>query len=149
MKMLPQIKLGKRRDDWDVRLVAVSNTLVGDPFKWNVTNCAALVALAVDAMFGVGLYKWQHGLRLTDWRARVYSARRMTRTVLRHIGCVLVDPPYAQRGDILLAYHDGVECAHVCLGLTCLSSSVDQGVHLVSTESVVLAARELEVYRCP
>lgn len=146
---LPNIQLKHRRPDWDVQLMAWADGCLGLPFEWNQTNCAALVAAALDAMHGTDLFAWQAQLRLSDSRAMTLSAARKTREVLLHIGCATVDPPYAQRGDILLAFDSGVECAHVSLGLHAISSSLERGVHFVTTESVLLAASDLEVFRCP
>lgn len=148
MIKMPDTYNVRKMRGWDIALMAVCDGMVGEPFVWNRTNCAALAAGSVDAMCGTSLLPWQFSIRLTDARALILAKKRVTRAVLNHIGCVRVDPPYAQRGDILLAYDGEMECAHVCIGLHSLSSSKDRGVHLVTTESVLLGSIDLEVYRC-
>jgi hypothetical protein len=145
---LPEIKIQTRLRDGETRLMAFTESAVGKPFVWNETNCAALALAAIDAVCGTELFDWQKTVQLDEKRALVLSKERATRSVLEHIGMRKVDPPYACRGDILLTIEDGMECAHVSLGLYSLSSSAEKGVHLVSTESVVLNASELEVFTC-
>lgn len=153
-----------RLKDWELHLFEYVEAVKGQPFEWNRTNCAALVAGCIDAMYGSDLFEWQAKTRLTEKRAAVFSKHRATREALLVIGCAIVSPSYIHRGDILLAYEKlsqtdqseignqksaMIECSHVVLGLYALSSSPELGVHLVSTESILLGAKELEVFRCP
>jgi hypothetical protein len=137
-----------RKNGWDVRLMRWANGCIGADFVWNKTNCVALAAAALDAMCGSDLFGWQKRMRLNERRAIALSRRRPALAALRAVGCHAVDPAYIQRGDILVATENGMECCHISIGLNSVSSSAARGVHLVTTESIVLNAKDLEVYRC-
>lgn len=107
-----------RLPDWDVRLTEWAQTALGRRFCWGRLDCALLAFEAFDALTGGALadaYRDQYG---TAGAARRFMRRWAidAAQVLRASGCVAVKPPFAQRGDILLADHAGWLCAHVCMG---------------------------------
>lgn len=146
---MPSILLPPRLGQWDVALTKWADNALGQSFLWNRTNCVALAFSAIDAMYGSRFFQWQETIPLSFRRAAALSGRRTTRSVLLHIGAHLVDPPYAQRGDILLALQDKMECAHVCIGSRAVSSTPAAGVIMMPVEQILLSSAELEVFRCP
>lgn len=131
----------RRFNDYDVRLMRFASANVGQPFAWGRTNCGALAAGAIDAMFGSDLFTASISARCTSAaRGLALSRSRATRSVLFGFGAHVVDLNYAQVGDIVVAFEDPWECSHVVLGKNCLSSSPEKGVFLIPTKLVLDAA---------
>jgi len=146
-----------RRNDYEVRLMDLAAREVGKPFEWGKTNCAALAAAAVDAMFGTELFTKSISARCTSAaRGLALSRRRETRETLLALGASLIDPAFRQVADIIVAFDDPWECCHIILGRTCLTSSPEKGVFIIPTALILKATSSqlsansfrLEVFRC-
>ena len=140
-----------RRNDYDVRLMDYAASVIGKPFEWAQTNCAALVAAAVDAMADTSLFIDSICARCTSTaRGLALSRRQETRKVLLAAGLVPVKSGFEQVGDIIVIFDGTWECSHIILGTNCLSSSLETGVALFSTAVVLKQCAEHngEVFRC-
>lgn len=125
-----------RHADFMQRLMAFAQAEMGRPFIWGKTNCVALALRALDAQCADSTlwHRWQR--RMTS-PARVAAFLRQhdfdaCTALLGQAGLTLIDPAYAQPGDLLLystpewAFAAGVNLGHAGV----LSSTPERGVAL-------------------
>lgn len=118
-----------RRPDWRERLAQWSAERVGAPFQWGDTDCALIVAEAVDTITGGRFalvyrnrYKSRGQAVGFQRRNQIDLARGLERAgVFRWQG----DP---QPGDIITYPHPPFVLGHVCLGPLVMSAREDIGV---------------------
>lgn len=139
----------KRLKDWDIRLMKFAQNQLCEPFVWGQTNCVALVARALDSMYGTTLHADNAADYETELRAAKLSLKRETRRRLIALGAQPVDPNFVQRGDIVIGFEYPYECTHVVLGQTALTSTPELGVFTTRTTALLSCGTELEVFRCP
>lgn len=141
-------QLQRRLNDWEVRLADYVESVRGAAFEWGSTNCGALVAGAIDAMFRTDISQHMDLLCGNETVARSSSDERITHALLERLGfSPQPNPLLAKRGDVVYAVADGWECCHVVMGRYALSSTPQHGVCFVPLAR--LLENDVEVLACP
>ena len=118
-----------RLRNWDVRLFHWADTVVGEPFKWGVTDCATLVTAAHVVMYGVDVFKWPTYKSLKGAmtaKAKVGGIRKALKK-----DCTQVGIKFARTGDIVLIKHEGEDGMGVVVGMNVVGAYPGYPVTLV------------------
>ncbi len=144
---LPEITLGRPKNEADTRLIHCAQELLGAPFDWKHPSCFSIALACLDVQYGTGLLQWLDRQGDIDLkRAKAHAKVRFTRRLLLHLGMKPVDSGFMQRGAILLALDNDLECTHVYLGHAALTAGPDKGVHLIDADAVIGLT---EAFQCP
>lgn len=121
----------RRLPDWEGRLVAWAEGLLGRAFAWGRTDCVLLAWEALDAMCDTALAaRWRDAWR-TRHQAREAARRHTLEAELLAVGAHPVAATHAQPGDILTLAGGRLPRAYVCLGRKVLSAAPRAGVLLL------------------
>ncbi len=104
-----------RLRNWDVRLFRWADRVVGQPFKWGVTDCGMIVRTGHIAMCGEDSFGWppyKTKLGATKARKQVGGIPKALRTACHEVG-----RRFAQSGDIVLIRHKGEYGMGIVVGL--------------------------------
>lgn len=121
----------RRRRGWTLRLVEWGREVEGREFAWGETDCASLVAGALEALYE----EPPVDASLAEYSSREEALRRHAETggveaVLREAGAEEVGLNFARDGDVLLGLpRDGeLPGAAVVVEATYLVASEEEGV---------------------
>ncbi len=118
-----------RLRNWDVRLFAWADDVVGRSFEWGLTDCASLVTSSHVAMYGEDVFRWP-----------VYKSLKGAMSAKEKVGgirkalkkdCAKVGIKFARSGDIVLIRHKGEEGMGVVVGTNVVGSHPDYPVMFV------------------
>lgn len=132
------------------RLLSWARGWEGAPFRWGESDCALIVAEAVDLLSGSATAAALRGC----YRSRAQALRFQRRnfdlpSLIRAQGFfALAERGTPEAGDILIARARGFACGHVCLGRLSLSAWPELGVGLCKTADL-MALPDCRVYRRP
>lgn len=93
--------------NWDVALVAWSETVRGRPFGWGATDCGSLVRAACQVMYGEDCFPAVPVWETQAGALRVVAAHGGVRAQLTRLAAVAVPLAFAQTGDVLIAPGEG------------------------------------------
>ncbi len=119
---------------WDVDLQEWAASLVGEPFRWGVTDCVSIVIKAQRIIYGVDVFhlpKWKSKIKALRTLAGVKSMRSVLRQCADQVG-----RGFLQMGDIVLVKNG------------CDELGTD-GLMLVVRDYLLLTSPETGVVRIP
>ena len=118
-----------RRRNWDVRLFAWADRMVGRPFVWGKTDCGYIIRTAHEVMHGEDVFGWP---KYASKRGAV-SARKKVGDIPNALrkACTEVGRRFARSGDIVLIKHEGEYGMGVVVGSNVVGTYPGERVHLV------------------
>jgi hypothetical protein len=133
--------------DWELRLHAFAQSVLGLPFVLGETNCSILAARAIDSMTGSNHWKTFAEVATTDETELAESSNHRTKAEFEATGFSKVRKNFEQPGDILIGWKDPFERCGVYLGGDkLLTSSRTKGVVIIPL-GVFNRAYSPEVFR--
>ncbi len=125
----------QRKDNWEKNFYDCLKEMAAQPWKWGQHDCAIMAANVIMAMTGVDLAEKVRGKYKTKRGAAGLIARAGGLVGL--IDCEIINPTFAQRGDLcLIDDHDG-EAFGICVGKDVIQAAYDGGYHHKPMKSVV------------
>jgi len=119
-----------RRRNWDARLLAWANRVVGKPFAWGVTDCGTLMRQAHEVMHGENVLRWP-----------AYKSKRGALAAKRRLGGLpaaleaaahAIGRRFAGTGDVVLLEHEGEYGMGVIVGADVVGTYPGHPVTLVA-----------------
>lgn len=131
--------------NWDIRLVEWCDDVQGEPFEWGATDCASLVAGALEAMYDQDLVG--DTLPSYDSEEEAREAHEDTggpSTVLRALGCEEIALNFARQGDVIIGVGEeaGMEGCAVVVASEFVVASEKRGVERRPLRALRRAAPE-------
>lgn len=105
-----------RREGWEIALHNWATEMIGRPFVLGQTNCAMLVAGALDVIYGTRLLERFKDVAPNESAEIEESQSRRTLREIEGLGLRRVTKFYEQTGDVILGYRDPFERCGVYLG---------------------------------
>lgn len=118
-----------RPRNWDVRLFHWADSVVGEPFKWGITDCGSIIRAGHVAMFCEDIFRWPTYKSLKG----AMSAKRKVGGIPKALekACTRVGVRFAQTGDIVLISHEGQAGMGLVVGSNVVGSYPGYPVTLV------------------
>lgn len=140
-----------RRVNWDVEIATLARDLVGQPFRWGLTDCGSLIRAGIRRMYedgdelvdGIPTYE-----NKADALRIIGKAGGFRKIFEEHLGAVPVRRSFLQAGDLIVLPgedDEGVPGSGI-LPLTThvMTSSIKEGVHLIR---ISFLPDEIETFR--
>jgi len=112
-----------RKDLWESRLAELMAEAQDASFVWGEHDCALFACKGILALTGEDYGKAYRGRYATKAEAKVIleaegGVKGIAEKIAKEMNFTVVDPLFAQRGDVALGDFDGQQTLGICVGRT-------------------------------